>query len=104
MLTTIINLLLINVIVALVYMSGFWDTMDYYVNKHFKFHHLPHIFQCYLCQTMWLSVIYILIAGKLSLLWLAMCLVNAHLTEVMVPLLTVVKNWLLKVVKWVMPK
>lgn len=36
----LINLLYISLIVALVFESGFWESMDDYVNEKFKF--LPH--------------------------------------------------------------
>lgn len=100
----ILNLLWINLIVALVYLSGFWTYLDDYISTRFKFHHIPHLLACSLCQCWWLSLLYIIITGKLSLLGIVFCLVNAHLIEVTIPLLTVVKNWLLKITEWIMPK
>lgn len=99
-----INLLWINLIVALVFLSGFWDVMDSELNKRVRFAHLPHIFECCLCQVFWLSLLYVIIAGKLTLLNVMLCLANAHLTEITIPLITTVKNWLLRVVEWLMPR
>ena len=101
--TTIINLLLINAIVALVYLSGFWDTMDYYISQKWKFHHLPHIFTCCLCQTWWLSLLYIIIAGKFTLLWIAASLFNAYLVDATIALFTVIKNWIMALIKVLIP-
>ncbi len=99
-----INILWINLIVALVYLSGFWDVMDSELNKRVQFAHLPHILQCGLCQVFWLSLLYVIIAGKFTLLNMMLCLVNAHLTEVTIPLITTIKNWLLKIIEWIMPR
>lgn len=95
----ILDLIFIGLIVALVHLSGFWDNLDGYISKRFRFHHLPYIFTCALCQTWWLSLLYIIIAGKLSLLNIALCLVNAHLSKVYIPLWTFVENLLLKIIE-----
>lgn len=94
----ILNLLYINLIVVLVYLSGFWDNLDEWISKNYKFHHLPHLLTCSLCQCWWLSLLYIIITGNLSLLNIALCLINAHLTEVTIPLITTVKDFLLKII------
>ena len=102
--TLILNLLLINLIVSMVYMSGFWDSLDYYLNKRLKPYHLPHIFQCTLCQTFWLSLIYILIAHTPILLGIVLSLINAHLSEITIPLLTSIKEWLKRLIEWTLPR
>lgn len=104
MITTITNLLLINAIITMIFLSGFIDEIDAAINKKWKFYHLPKPFSCNLCSVFWASIIYIAIAGPFNLLTIALCLVNAHLTEITMPLITVVKNWLLKIVEWIMPK
>lgn len=98
-----INLIWINLIVALVYMSGFWTVLDDEISKRFKFHHLPHLLFCGLCQCWWLSLLYIIVTGHFTLLGIVLCLINAHLIEITIPLLTVVKNWLLKIIEKIMP-
>jgi hypothetical protein len=47
---------------------------------------------------------YILFSGQLSLVSIALCLANAHLTEITTPMVTVVKNWLIRIVEWMMPR
>ena len=98
MTTLIINLLLINLFVVLVSLSGFWDNLDEWVSSKWKFHHLPHIFICSLCQTFWLSMLYILVTGNLSLFGLGLCIINAHLTKITTPLYTTVENIILGLV------
>ncbi len=99
-----INLLWINLIVALVFLSGFWDVMDSELNKRVRFAHLPHILSCALCQCWWLSLLYVIIAGKLTLLNVMLCLVNAHLTEITIPLITLLKNVIEKIIEIIMPR
>lgn len=94
----ILDLLWLSLIVALVYLSGFWTYLDDYISTRFKFHHLPHLLSCALCQTWWLSLLYIIIAGKLSLLGIVFCLVNAHLVNILIPLLTTIYNAVLRVI------
>ena len=104
MITTIINLLLINIIVSLVFLSGFVDEVDDAINRKWRFHHLPKPFSCALCSTFWAGIIYILVMGQFNILNIALCLANAHLTKVITPLWSVLENWLLKIISWIMPK
>ena len=100
----ILQLLLINLIVVLVHLSGFWDNLDDWVSKKFPLHHLPHIFVCGLCQCWWLSLLYCILTGNLTLLGITLSLVNAHLTAVTLPLSNLIINWLLKLIQWMMPR
>lgn len=99
MLTTISNLILINLFVCLVHEAGFFETIDTMISEKYKFHHLPYIFMCGLCQTFWLSLLYIVIAGPVNLLTIALCLVNAHLTKIITPLYKLMENLVLKVIE-----
>lgn len=99
MTTIILNLILINIIVCLVFNAGFWDTMDSYVNKKYPLHHLPHLLTCALCQCWWLGFLYLLVTGNLTLLTIALALMNATLTSVMIPLLKLIENYLLKIIE-----
>ena len=104
MLTLIQNLILINLIVVLIFKSGFVDDIDDIINKKFPFHHLPKPFSCALCMTTWISIFWVAIAGQISLLSICLCLINASLTSVTLPLITVIENWLLRIISWIMPK
>ena len=96
--------MLINAIVSLVYLSGFWDNLDEWVASKWKFHHLPHLLTCALCQCWWLGLLYVIVSGNLSILSIALCLANAHLTKVVIPLWSVIENWLLKIIEIIMPR
>ena len=91
-------------IITMIFLSGFVDGVDEAINKRFPFHHLPKPFSCSLCMTFWTSLIYILCAGEFSLLNFALCLANAHLTEITSPLIVVIKEWLKKIISVIMPK
>lgn len=95
----ILELLWINLIVVLIFLSGFIDSVDGWISKTYKFHHLPKPFSCALCTTFWASLIYVLVSGQLSFLAVVLCLANAHLTEITTPLITLVKNALLKIIE-----
>lgn len=94
--TTIFSLLLINAIMTLIHESGFIVYVDDWINKKYPFHHLPYPILCLLCGTWWLSLLYIIITGQLSLLTIALCLLNAHLTKITQPLYRLIENLLLK--------
>ena len=94
----ILDLLLINLIVALVYKSGFWDSLDGYINERFRFYHIPHILSCTLCQTFWLSVLYMLITNNITLLALVLCLVNAHLNIIIIAVISSILNFLMEII------
>lgn len=97
--STLINLLLINLFVVLVHEAGFFETLDDMVNEKFKFHHLPYIFLCGLCQTFWLSLLYVLIAGPVSILTITLCIVNALLTRITLPLYRLAENLIMKLIE-----
>lgn len=73
-----LDLFFITVFVALIFESGFWDSLDSYINARFKFHHLPHLFQCGLCQTWWLCFAYLLFTSNITLLNLVIAMLFAH--------------------------
>ena len=98
--SNIVDLLLINILAALVFESGFWDTLDSIINERFGLgYHLPYIFQCVLCQVFWLSLLYIIITGNLSLLTIVLCLVNAHLIKITIPIIKMIENFILKIIE-----
>ena len=100
----ITDLLLINAIVTMIFISGFVDSVDNFINRRFPPYHLPKPFSCNLCSVFWASLLFVLITGNLSLLSIALCLFSALLTEVTAPMITILINWLKKVLMWIMPK
>ena len=87
------DLLIIMTIIALGYESGFVDNLDEWVNRKWKFHHLPHLVLCRLCSTWWISLFWIIVTGNLSLLNIMVCLLFANLGEFVAPLLRVTKSF-----------
>ena len=99
MLNTIISLLLINIIMTLIHESGFIENVDVWISSKWKFHHLPYPVLCLKCGTWWMSLLYIIIAGPFNLFTIALCLFNAHLTQITQPLFRLVMNVLYKVIE-----
>ena len=94
------SLLIINLIVMLIHESGFIDYIDDWVSKKWKFHHLPKIMVCALCQTFWLGILYILLTGQFTLPGILLCLVNAHLSEVTQGIFRIVKKAVFDMLSW----
>lgn len=95
----ILQLLLINLIMVMIFNSGFVDSIDEAISKRFKFHHLPKPFSCVLCMTFWTSILYIVLTNNFTLLGITLCLANATLTSVTTPLLKTIENYLLKIIE-----
>lgn len=95
----IIDLLLINAIVSMIFLSGFVDSIDEAIYKRFKPYHLPRPFSCALCMTTWCCIIWLLINGNLTLFTLMLSLLSATLTSVTMPLITTIENILLKIIE-----
>lgn len=95
----IFSLLTINLIMTLIHESGFIVYVDEWINGKWKFYHLPYPIRCLLCGTWWLSLLFIIITGNLTLFNIALCLLNAHLTKITRPLYRFIENLLLKVIE-----
>lgn len=100
----ILDLLLINVIMVLVHESGFIENIDSWVSKKWKFHHLPYPVRCMLCGTWWLSLLYVILVPGLSLIGIALALLNAHLTEVTQGVWRVMKTGVMDFLGWISSK
>lgn len=94
----IIDIIIIAVIIELIQLSGFFEVLDNEVNKRFKFHHLPHIFHCSLCQVWWFGLAYIICVDEFSLLNIAIVLIIAHLSELISPLFLLIKELIKKAI------
>ena len=100
----IVELLLISAVVMMIFESGWWDNMDEFVNRKFKFHHLPKIFVCQFCQTFWLSLLWLFFTYKISVLSVFLALLNANVGEILVPLFKLFKGAVNKVIEWMISK
>lgn len=100
----IIELLLISAVVMMIFESGWWDNMDEFVNRKFKFHHLPKIFVCQFCQTFWLSLLWLLFTYEISVLSVFLALLNANVGEILLPLFKLLKGAINKVIEWMISK
>lgn len=100
----IIELLLISAVVMMIFESGWWDNMDEFVNRKFKFHHLPKIFVCQFCQTFWLSLLWLFFTYEISVLSVFLALLNANVGEILLPLFKLLKGALNKVIEWMISK
>ena len=96
----ILDLLILNLIVVLIFNSGFPYEIDEMISKWIPLHHLPEKpFLCVLCSTFWVSIIYLLIVGKMSLLGVLLCLISATFTSVTTPLVKTIEMLMLKVLE-----
>jgi len=99
-----VNLLLINLIVSLLWNTGIWESLDYYISKRFPLRHLPQIIFCQLCLCWWISLAYVILSGNFSLLAVGACLLNGHLTKITIPALKIVEEWVLRALEWISPR
>ena len=68
--------------------SGFIDSLEEYGKKVWgRFFHIPKPFSCELCSTFWLCIIYLIVTGHFTLLWIAVSCLAAASTKVIVPLI-----------------
>lgn len=92
-------MLLVALFVALVFETGWWDNLDRMINERFRFHHLPHLLLCDLCQTWWLCLLYLIVSHNLSLVNVCLALAFSHLPQLIRPLFNLVKGYLLKAIE-----
>lgn len=87
------DIIMIIVIVAIVQRSGWWDTLDEWVEQRIPLHHLPRIFRCGFCQTFWLSAAYLMISLQLGLIeGVFLALVAAYTYDFVPPLLGIIRG------------
>lgn len=91
--------MIINVIVALIWSTDFFPTVDEWISKKVRFHHLPKPFLCSLCGCWWLSLFYVIVSGNLSLFSIMLCIISAHLTDFTLALFGMIQNILFKTVE-----
>lgn len=97
----LIDLFLITlIIVFIIDISGFIDEMETILSKWLKGKaRVPKPFSCSLCMTWWTGLIYLLIIGEFTLLWIATVALFALLSGVLATLLICVRetlNWVIE--------
>lgn len=99
---TYLNIFLIAVImVNLIDLSGFIDEMERIIGRWLKCKvHIPKPFSCSYCSTHHICVLYLLIAGELTLYTYLFTLLMAYLTPVINNLLQLLRDGLNKIINW----
>lgn len=97
----LIDLFLITlIIVFIIDISGFIDEMEAILSKWLKGKaRVPKPFSCSLCMTWWTGLIYLLIIGEFTLLWIATVALFALLSGVLATLLICIRetlNWVIE--------
>lgn len=92
------TLIWINVIITLIFDSGFVDSVDSFINKRIPLHHLPKPFSCPLCMTFWCSIIAIIITHHFTIPYIGLSLINAHLQDITHNVFIVFKDGLNKAI------
>lgn len=75
--------------------SGFIDSLEDYGKRVWgRFFRIPKPFSCELCSTFWLCILYLILTGHLTILWIAAACVAAASTRVIVPLIGLVVDFI----------
>lgn len=100
------DLWMIQVIVCIITnLSGFNDTwksiLKFIVTKG-KFWNpdYPGFNLCDLCITWWSCLLYLIITGNVTLMWLAVSLLMAYFTRVTTDLIVKISDTLIKLIEW----
>lgn len=97
--SVILQIALIHLITILIFHSGFIDSIDNAIYKRWKPYHLPKPFSCALCSVNLYTLIFLLATHQFTLITFAYELISAILTNVTVPLLKTIENYLLKIIE-----
>lgn len=61
-------------------------------------------FRCPMCLTFWLSLIYVLFFGKLTLGWMGLIILIAYMSDVTADMLRLAKDIITKLIDWIYGK
>lgn len=79
--------------------SGFIDNLEDYGKRVWgRFFRIPKPFSCELCSTFWLCILYLILTGHFTLIWIAVACVAAASTKVIVPLIGLAVDFLNKLI------
>lgn len=91
----ILNILLIAIITVIVIdLSGFIQSLESGLSKWLRIPncHIPRPFSCSLCSTTWLSIIYVIIIGKFTILNVTVILLISYMTPIIKDILIFLKD------------
>lgn len=93
-----IDLLVIMLVIALGYHSGFFDNIDEALNRKWRFFHLPRVIMCPFCVTHWFCLIYVIIMRQFSFnIWLyILCL--CYLSDFVPPIVEMIRSWVIALI------
>ena len=79
--------------------SGFIDNLEDYGKRVWgRFFRIPKPFSCELCSTFWLCILYLILTGHFTLIWIAVSCLAAASTKVIVPLIGLAVDFLNKMI------
>lgn len=79
--------------------SGFIDNLEDYGKRVWgRFFRIPKPFSCELCSTFWLCILYLILTGHFTLIWIAVACVAAASTKVIVPLIGLAVDFMNKMI------
>jgi hypothetical protein len=96
---TILNLILIHLMIVYVLdISGFVDDgIQPFFRKHFKGQLKSKPWLCSRCQSLWIGLIYILIVGKFTIQYIALCMLLSFLAPITYLMLTGLYDFLVRI-------
>lgn len=96
---TMINLILIHLMIVYVLdISGFVDDgIQPFFRKHFKGPLKSKPWLCSRCQSLWIGLIYIIIAGKITIPYMAFCMLLSFLAPITYLMLTGLYDFLVRI-------
>lgn len=80
---------------------NFWENMGAEIHRFLlgkrKPVELPYLFRCSLCQTFWVSILYILFFDKLTLLNLALCVFVSAQNQILIQFLNFIEEKIISI-------
>lgn len=95
-------LILTSIIVFIIDLSGFIDEVEKILSKWLKAKVLiPKPFSCSLCISWWIGLLYLLIYGKFTIIWIGYVALLSLLTTTIYNGLLMIRDLLNKIIDWV---
>lgn len=97
-----IELLIITaLIVFIIDLSGFVNEMERIIGRWLKCTvRIPKPFSCSLCSSWWAGLIYLIIVGRFTILWIGYVALLAFLTPVIYNILQFLRDGLNRIINW----